>query len=113
MRFERGDLLLIPVPFTDMSADKQRPVLALTAPDALGDFIGLPVTSREQALPALPLTHRDLDSGALPKASWIKVDHPVTLHASLARKVAAKVRPETVAEAVRRLCATLTISDDA
>ena len=47
-------------------------------------------------------------SGTLPRASWIKVDHPVTLHATLARKVAARVRPETVAEAVRRLCAVLT-----
>jgi hypothetical protein len=28
---ERGDLLLIPFPFTDLSAAKRRPVLALTA----------------------------------------------------------------------------------
>jgi mRNA interferase MazF len=32
---ERGDLLLVPFPFTDMSASKRRPVLALTAPDRL------------------------------------------------------------------------------
>jgi mRNA interferase MazF len=30
--FERGDLLLVPYPFTDLSAAKRRPVLALTAP---------------------------------------------------------------------------------
>ncbi|MFL5115730.1 MAG: hypothetical protein ACJ8DG_08840 [Microvirga sp.] len=36
--FERGDLLL--VPFTDLSAAKRRPVLAFTAPDTYGDFVG-------------------------------------------------------------------------
>jgi mRNA interferase MazF len=108
MTFDRGGLLLIPFPFTDLSATKQRPVLALTAPDARGDFVGLPVTSREHGAPALPLTQADLMSGTLPRDSWIKVDHPVTLHATLARKVAAKVRAQTVDEAVRRLCAVLT-----
>jgi hypothetical protein len=45
---ERGDLLLVPFPFTDLSAAKRRPVLALTALDGFGDFIALPVTSRPQ-----------------------------------------------------------------
>ncbi|WP_282007933.1 type II toxin-antitoxin system PemK/MazF family toxin [Brevundimonas aveniformis] len=107
MSFERGDLLLIPFPFTDLTATKQRPVLALTAPDARGDFIGLPVTSREQDAPALPPTDADLAHGALPRASWIRVDHPVTLHAGLARKTVARLRAETVDEAVKRLCAVL------
>jgi len=43
--FERGDLLLVPFPFSDLSASKRRPVLALTGPDGYGDFIALPVTS--------------------------------------------------------------------
>jgi mRNA interferase MazF len=29
MMFERGDLLLVPFPFTDLSAAKRRPVLAV------------------------------------------------------------------------------------
>jgi mRNA interferase MazF len=37
---ERGDLLLVPFPFTDLSASKRRPVLALTASDRYGVFVG-------------------------------------------------------------------------
>ncbi|MDQ2080642.1 hypothetical protein RA307_10650 [Xanthobacteraceae bacterium Astr-EGSB] len=46
---ERGDLLLVPFPFIDLSATKRRPVLALTATDVYGDFIALPVASRPRA----------------------------------------------------------------
>jgi mRNA interferase MazF len=37
--FERGDLLLVPFPFTDLSAVKRRPVLAVTAADSYRDFM--------------------------------------------------------------------------
>ena len=47
--FERGDLLLVPFPFSDLSATKRRPVLALTEPDRYGDFIAIPVTSADRA----------------------------------------------------------------
>lgn len=46
--FERGDLVLIPFPFSDLSAAKKRPVLLLTRPDAYGDFIVLAGTSCRQ-----------------------------------------------------------------
>jgi hypothetical protein len=39
---ERGDLLLVPFPFSDLSANKRRPVLVLTDADRYGDFIALP-----------------------------------------------------------------------
>jgi mRNA interferase MazF len=60
---ERGDLLLVPFPFSDLSATKRRPVLALTASDGYGDFIALPVTSRPQSEHGLPLAAADLVTG--------------------------------------------------
>ena len=77
---ERGDLLLIPFPFSDLSATKRRPVLALTAPDSYGDFI------------------------ALPAASWIRTNRIVTLNASLVVKTVGRVSEGVVAAAVERVC---------
>ena len=58
----RGDLLLVPFPFTDLSATKRRPVVALTSPDSYGDFIALPVTSRPQAENGIPIAPSELHS---------------------------------------------------
>ena len=105
--FERGDLLLVPFPFTDLSATKRRPVLALPAPDSYGDFIALPVTSRPQAEHGLPLAASDLVQGSLPAPSWIRTDRIVTLNASLVVKSFGRLSKRTVDAAVARFCATI------
>jgi mRNA interferase MazF len=105
--FDRGDLLLVPFPFSDLSTSKRRPVLALTGPDEHGDFIALPVTSRPQREHGLPLTSADIVRGALPLASWLRTDRIVTLNAGLVVKTFGRVSEGVLAEAVARLCARL------
>ena len=113
MTFERGDLLLVPFPFTDLSAAKRRPVLALTAPDGYGDFIALPVTSRPQAEFGLPLAPTDLARGRLPAPSWIRTDRIFTLNASLVVKVVGHVSERAIVAAVERFCAHIGFSKPA
>jgi mRNA interferase MazF len=103
--FERGDLVLIPIPFTNMSAAKKRPVLALSRPDAYGDFIALAVTSRPQTDNGIALTPADLAHGSLPLVSWIRTDRVVTLNASLIIKRFGRASEPLIAMAVARLCA--------
>jgi mRNA interferase MazF len=102
--FERGDLLLVPFPFSDLSAAKRRPVLVLTVPDGYGDFIALAVTSRPQAEHGMPLTSADLQRGTLPVPSWIRTDRIVTLNTSLVLKSFGRVSDEIVARAVKEFC---------
>jgi mRNA interferase MazF len=102
---DRGDLLLVPFPFSDLSAAKRRPVLALTASDSYGDFIALPVTSRPQAEHGLPISSADLTSGSLPAPSWIRTDRIVTLNTSLVVKTVGRVSQRTVSAAVQQFCA--------
>jgi mRNA interferase MazF len=102
---DRGDLLLVPFPFTDLTASKKRPVLMLTAPDAFGDFIALPVTSRPQTAHALPITQADLTTGMLPVASSIRTNRVVTLNMSLVVKTIGHVSDSVVETAIKQFCA--------
>ncbi len=101
---DRGELLLVPFPFSDLSSTKRRPVLALTRPDRYGDFIGLPVTSRPHHGNAVPISMADLTEGTLPVASWARTDRVVTLNSSLVLKSLARAGDSVVDAAVRQLC---------
>jgi mRNA interferase MazF len=105
MMFERGDLLLVPFLFTDLSATKRRPVLAVTAPDSYGDFIAIPVTSRPQAEYGLPIAATDVLTGTLPAPSWIRTNRTITLNASPVVKTVGHVSERLVMAAVERFCA--------
>lgn len=97
--FEPGQLVLVPYPFSDLTSAKRRPVLALTAPDQLGDFIGCPVTSREGRSQARPLLPGDVVEGAQPLTRWVRTDRVVTLHVGLVVKRFGRVS-DTVRAAV-------------
>jgi len=111
MMFERGDLLLVPFPFTDLSAVKRRPVLAVTAADSYGDFIAIPVTSRPQAEHGLPLVATDMLTGTLPAASWIRTNRIVTLNVSLVVKIIGRISEQVVSDAVARFCSHIGYSE--
>lgn len=53
-----GDIVLLPFPFTDLSAVKKRPVLVLSDEDSLGDFLALAITSQSSRPSALPSASR-------------------------------------------------------
>jgi mRNA interferase MazF len=110
--FERGDLVLVPYPFSDLSATKRRPVLLLTSPDRYDDFIALPVTSRPQSGRGVPLTSADLVRGTLPVPSWIRTDRIMTLNASLVVKSIGSVSNGIVSRAVKEFCVRLDSSHD-
>jgi mRNA interferase MazF len=108
---DRGDLLLVPFPFSDLSATKRRPVLALTAPDSYGDFIALPVTSRPQTEHGLLIASSDVVTGSLPAASWVRTNRIVTLNTSLVVKTVGRVSERSVVAAAQQFCAYIGVSE--
>ncbi len=73
--FERGDLVLIPFPFSDLSAAKKRPVHLLTSPDAYGDFIARSTT----ALANGGVEPRCPTSAKAPELEHRPIDRPIWL----------------------------------
>ena len=105
--FERGHVLVVPFPFSDLKASKRRPVLALTGPDRQGDFIALAITSRPHHAQAIAISEADLLTGSLPVASPIRTDRIVTLNSSLIIKSLAQASEPVIVAAIRRLCQQL------
>ena len=79
---------MIPVPFTDLSATKRRPVLVLsndTYNSTHPDVIVVAITSN-LIQTGLSLTNSDMATGQLPKPSVIRTDKIYTLSQSIAVK---------------------------
>jgi len=70
--FVRGDVVVIPFPFTNLTGSKKRPAFVLT--DLSGDdIIVCQITSKFRSDPyALPVDASDFSSGGLPVDSFIR-----------------------------------------
>ena len=72
-RYSRGDVVLVPFPFTDLTNTKQRPALVIS-PDRLNatrdDVLLLAITS--QVPPALPEDEWPLTASDLPGTGLLK-----------------------------------------
>lgn len=91
-RYSRGDIALVPFPFTDLTSTKQRPAIVIS-PDRLNttrnDVVLLAITSQvTQVVPEdeWHLTTSDLPGTGFLKPSVIKLGKVVTIHRALVRK---------------------------
>lgn len=97
---EQGTILLIPVPFTDLSSSKQRPVIVLSSTEynqTSRDMIVVAMTSNPQQAPySFIITNKDVIEGRLNRPGTVRVDKIYTLSQELAVRVFGKVKPATV-----------------
>jgi len=91
--FEQGDIVLIPVPFSNLISIKKRPILVLSNTEhnlMNRDMIVIAITSNLDQK-GIKISNNDLSDGFLPKLSVIKIDKIYTLDASIAIKRIGKV----------------------
>lgn len=108
---DQGDILLIPVPFTDLSSQKRRPVIVVsnTAYNrANPDVVVVAMTSRSISSPhAFRITSADLVEGALNRPGTVRADKVYTLAQSIAVKKFGKVSSDIV-QRIRQLLEAVT-----
>jgi len=90
IKFERGEIVLVPFPFTDMSKSKLRPVLIISNTSynrISSDFICCGITSNmNNKKNSILLRDADMKDGVLPKKSRIKFGNIFTLQKDLTVK---------------------------
>lgn len=85
--YKQGDILLIPIAFSDLTSNKKRPVLVLSNNNynsKTEDIVVAAITSNLTAKDYIVmLTSNDLDEGTLKVDSCIRVDKIYTLSQSI------------------------------
>jgi len=108
--YRQGDILLIPIPYSDLTSNKKRPVLVLSndeyntkTEDIIVVAITSNITSKEYSI---LISNKDLQEGNLQVNSCIRVDKIYTLSQSIVIKKFGAVKPEiinNVKEKLRKL----------
>lgn len=103
-----GDVVLAPVPFTDLTGAKARPVLVL-ADVGMGDWVVCAMTGRAEGRSGdIAVTQRDMRQGRLRGDGWARWNRLYTLNENVFRRTVGVVSSAKLAEvsaAVRGLFA--------
>ena len=98
--YKQGDILLVPLPFTDLSSQKRRPVLVLSKDNynnTADDLIVVAITSRIDSKPyTVLLSNDDMEDGSLKIDSCIRADKIYTLSQNIVVKYFGKVKAKII-----------------
>jgi mRNA interferase MazF len=102
---EQGDIVLIPIPFTDLSSQKRRPVIIISNNDynqRTTDIVVIAMTSNPIPVDySFTITSSDLDRGVLNRPGKVRVDKIYTLSQSIVVKTFGRVN-SAILERIRQ-----------
>ena len=107
MILKPSDIVQIPFPFSDLTHQKRRPVLLLTAPDDFGDFLAAAISSPAGHGDAISLRDDDIAGGKLPKASWVRATRLFSLNRDAVLFALGSVKPESFGRIHSEICTRL------
>jgi mRNA interferase MazF len=95
-----GLVVLVPFPFSDLSASKLRPALVL-AKSGRGDWVCVQITSNPYSDPkAIELTAKDFTDGGLNRVSYVRPGKLFTANETLFRRSVARVSKQKLSAIV-------------
>jgi mRNA interferase MazF len=105
-RYRRGDVVLVPFPFTDLSSSKRRPALVISPNvfnDQAEDVVVAAITSQLTNENAVSIEQSDCIDGMLPKPSVVKLAKVFTIHSTLVIKKICALRAEKLEKVLGEL----------
>ena len=107
MMYSQGDVLLVSLPFTDLTSQKRRPVLVLSKNEynnATEDLIVAAITSKIDAKPyVVVFTDNDMATGSLKVDSCIRIDKIYTLSQDIIPKYFGRVKLNIIEQVKRQV----------
>jgi mRNA interferase MazF len=98
--FKQGDIVLIPVPYSDLTNKKQRPVLVISNDNynkMTEDLVVVAITSQLKELDySVIIETKDLNEGELKVTSAIRADKVYTLSKDIVRKKFGEVNSDVL-----------------
>jgi mRNA interferase MazF len=102
-----GSVVLVPFPFSDLSASKLRPALVL-AESGWSDWVCVQITSNPYSDPkAIGLTAKDFTAGGLDRISYVRPGKLFTANEALFRRSVANVSEQKLLAIVDAIIALL------
>ena len=99
--FVKGDVVVLPFPFSDLSSSKKRPALVVTPVEPYNDVILCMITSKsKQDVNSIPLTQADFIAGSLSQDSNIRPNRLFTTDTSIILRTAGKLSTEKMGDVV-------------
>ena len=100
MMYKQGDIVLIPVPFSDLTNRKQRPVLIISSDrynETTEDIVVVAITSQLRDLDySVVIEEDDLNEGTLKVTSAVRADKIYTLSKAIIKKRFGKVNSKVL-----------------
>ena len=102
-RFVKGDVVVIPFPFSDLSASKKRPALVLAALE-FDDYLLCQITSKAKSdRYSVKLEQKDFKEGSLKVNSFIRTGRLFTAYKSLILYKKGSLKEQKLVEVIDKL----------
>jgi mRNA interferase MazF len=95
---QKGDVVIIPFPFSNLSATKKRPALVIAKPEGK-DIILAQITSQQPKNNHwIKLEHNNFEKGKLPITSYVKIHRIFSADTTIIRRTIGKLNKQTIQE---------------
>jgi len=102
--FVKGDVVVLPFPFSDLSASRKRPALVIAPPQTYDDLILCMITSKgAKDASAIPLSTADFVDGRLPHDSNIRPNRLFTADAGIILHTVGKLSAAKIEEVISEI----------